>query len=188
MPTYWYKLNSSVSINFLTFRLDIGYNSVKSIIPIGKVCFMRFSAKAEYGIRAILDIALYAGKETVKVKEIAKRQAIPKRFLEQVMTSLKKGELVGSVRGASGGYFLARPANQITLARVVQALEGPIELADCVSQDAACKCDRESLCVLRDLYDDIQNSMLNILDSVTLEDMCEKRKQKATSASYSYQI
>jgi Rrf2 family protein len=137
---------------------------------------MKFSVKGEYGIRAIVDIALYEEAGPRAVNQIANRQGIPMRFLEQVMNSLRKGGLVESFRGASGGYRLARQPEEITLADVVQAVEGPITLMDCVAEGGAC--DRTTECVIREVFCDVQRSVIDTLAAVTLADIIKRTAAK----------
>jgi Rrf2 family cysteine metabolism transcriptional repressor len=149
---------------------------------------MKFSAKGEYGIRAVLDMALYSQNGPAQVKEIARRQAIPERFLEQVMASLRKAGLVESVRGAQGGYLLAYPPTQISLADIIQAVEGPIAPMKCVSEKAQNSCNRADLCVVRDVWREVQTSIVNALNSITVEEMCKKKRKREAEASSMYYI
>ena len=94
---------------------------------------MRLSTKTRYGVRAVFDIAYHGGTEpggavpAAQAKDIAERQHIPLRYLEQIFQDLKKAGLVESKRGPRGGYYLKREAEKITLGDVVRALQGPIE-------------------------------------------------------------
>lgn len=138
---------------------------------------MRFSAKGEYGVKAIVDIALYSESVPVQVKEISKRQGIPERFLEQVMSSLKRAGLVESVRGAQGGYFLSRNSSDVSLAEIIEAVEGPLEVMSCTSEKNT-RCKEKDLCALKDVWSDVQAIIVEALDAVTLEDMCNRTKSK----------
>lgn len=149
---------------------------------------MRFSAKGEYGVRAMLDIALYGEGGPVRVKEMAKRQAIPIRFLEQVMTSLKQAGLVESYRGARGGYRLKKSAKQISLADIVQSVEGPIAIMECISDKDQGHCDQISVCVIRDIWCDVQNSVIKSLSAVSLENVIERKRKKEAKQAPVYQI
>lgn len=139
---------------------------------------MRFSAKGEYGIRAIIDVALYGESEPVAVKDISRRQGIPIRFLEQVMTALKRGGLVESYRGAAGGYRLARTVEAITLADVVEAVEGPVSLMECVNQPDSGSCDRITECVIREVFCDVQTAVVETLTAVRLADLIKRTAAK----------
>lgn len=149
---------------------------------------MRFSAKGEYGVRAILDIALSGDREPVRVREIARRQGIPMRFLEQVMASLKKAGLVESYRGAQGGYRLAHAAADISLADIVQAVEGPITLMECISDTERGACDQASRCVIRDVWRDVQDSMVRSLNAVSLESVCKRKTKLDAESAPMFQI
>ncbi len=139
-------------------------------------------------MRAMLDIALYGDAGPVRVKEMAKRQAIPIRFLEQVMTSLKQAGLVESYRGARGGYRLKKSAGQINLADIVQAVEGPIALMECINEKEKGYCDQISVCVIRDIWCDVQNSVIKSLSAVTLKDVIERKIKKEARRGPVYQI
>lgn len=139
---------------------------------------MKFSAKGEYGIRAILDIAINSDENPVQVREIAKRQSIPERFLEHVMAALKRSGLVDSIRGAQGGYLLGRPASEISLAEIVEALEGPINLRECISDEETFSCDLESGCVVQDVWRNLKSAIQDVLESITLEDLVNKKKER----------
>lgn len=143
---------------------------------------MKFSAKGEYGIRAILDIALHANENPIQVREIAKRQCIPERFLEHVMASLKRSGLVESVRGAQGGYYLNKHASDISLADIVESLEGPIVLRECISDDEEQQCNLESGCVVQDVWRDVKSAIQDVLESITLEDLVEKKRKSDKKA------
>lgn len=142
---------------------------------------MKFSAKGEYGVRAIIDIAIFGDKAPVQVKEISRRQGIPERFLEQVMASLKRSGLVESVRGAQGGYFLSRDQADISLTDIIEAVEGPLEVMSCASGKST-RCKELELCALRDVWSDVRDSILVALNSVSLEDMCDRTRNKIKAA------
>lgn len=138
---------------------------------------MRFTAKTEYAVRAIIEIALRDGDRPAQVREIASRQAIPERFLEQVMAALKKASLIESIRGAQGGYRLAKPSEKITLADIIQAIEGPMQVMECLSEDFEnSKCNQANLCAVRDVWKSIQSSLVEALDSITLAKLTSKYK------------
>ncbi len=107
---------------------------------------MMFSTKAEYGIRVMVELARGTGGEPVPLAEIAEHEGLPLAYLEHLVARLRKAELVTSRRGSRGGYMLARPAAEITMAEVVEALEGSIAPIECISEDAdgSIVCSRES--------------------------------------------
>lgn len=159
-----------------------------SIIPIGKVGIMKISAKSEYGIIALIDVANHFGSEPVQVREIAGRYNIPERFLEQIMTSLKKAGLVKSVRGAHGGYQLEKRPWEISLGDVLRVLEGEMAPMYCVSDGSKNQCSKERLCTLRDVWEEIKGCMQKTLSSITLKDMCDKKMERERIASPMYYI
>lgn len=142
---------------------------------------MRFSARGEYGVKAIIDVALFSKDSPVQVKEISRRQGIPERFLEQVMSSLKRSGLVESIRGAQGGYFLSRDPSSVSLADVIEAVEGPLHVMSCTSEKNT-RCKEKELCALKDVWSDVQEVITNALDSITLENLCDRTKNKFPGA------
>lgn len=92
---------------------------------------MRLSTRVRYGVQAMLALALRPGPQPMSIKEIAERNDLPEHYLEQLITPLRRAGLVQSARGAQGGYLLSRPASEITLLEVVEALDGPIEPEAC---------------------------------------------------------
>lgn len=150
---------------------------------------MKFSAKGEYGIRAVLDVALYGDGGPVAVKDISRRQAIPIRFLEQVMNALKKGGIVDSFRGAAGGYKLARPATEIDLAEIVSAVEGPVVVMDCLTQaDKLKACDRTAECAIREVFHDVQIAVNDTLASVTLSELIKRTADREAARVPMFEI
>ena len=95
---------------------------------------MKLSTRAKYGLKAMIDLGLYSEKEAVSLQSIAGRQNISVSYLEQLMALLKKAGLVKSVRGAAGGYFLGRPAEEISVGDILRVLEGGLEAATCPEQ------------------------------------------------------
>lgn len=132
---------------------------------------MKFSTRARYGMRAMLDLAVN-DEGLVLLKDIAARQGISKRYLEHMMTLLRNGGLVTAERGARGGYRLARPAEAIGLDEIVEALEGRIAPVDCVEDSSICE--RAEECVVRDLWFQVTEAMRGILREQTLEDLKER--------------
>ena len=139
---------------------------------------MRFSAKAEYGVKAILELATQTGSDPVQVRNIAKKQGLPVRFLEQVMNALKKGGLVESVRGAQGGYLLNRSPKEISLGDVLKAIDGQMTEMRCISDRKQPKCDDAGNCVVQDVWSEVKQSFVGILNSITLQDLCDRKRQK----------
>ncbi|HZD59648.1 MAG TPA: Rrf2 family transcriptional regulator [Anaerolineae bacterium] len=137
---------------------------------------MRMSTKGRYGTRAMLDIALNYEKGPVSLRELAQRQELSVKYLEQLIQPLKEAGLVESIRGAGGGYTLSRLPSEINLLQIVQALEN-LSPVDCL--DTPESCPRVSKCATYDVWKELQDSTYNILASLTLMDMMERQRQKS---------
>lgn len=140
---------------------------------------MRLSKRGEYGLRAMIDLAAWEPRShTVQIKEIAEREGIPAKFLEQILLTLKNAGLLQSRMGVGGGYYLARPPEEITLGHIVRILDGPLAPVRCVSQMAyePCGCPDEATCGLRLVMSDVRNAISNIMDHTTLADVTQRVK------------
>ena len=144
---------------------------------------MKLSTRTRYGIRAVLELAVSYGKGPVQTKIIAQRQDISVKYLEQLMAMLKSGGFVRSIRGSKGGYMLSRPPNQITLSDVFKCLEGPVATVECLENESYCA--RVADCIARQLWAQVQQAIIDILQSVTLQDLVDRAKGKKT---LNYQI
>lgn len=149
---------------------------------------MKFSTRARYGMRAMLELALnYGASEPMPLFKIAERQLISEGYLEQMMTVLRKGGLVRSVRGAQGGYLLSREPARITAGEIVRCLEGPLGPTDCVSEEDPETCVRSEYCVTRLLWERVREAMASVLDGTTLEALrqdAEKLRRSKESDMY----
>jgi Rrf2 family protein len=138
---------------------------------------MMFSTKAEYGIRVMVELARQPGDEPIPLAEIAERGGLPLAYLEHLVARLRKADLVASRRGSRGGYMLARPAAEITMAEVVAALEGSIAPIECISEaaDGSIVCVRESspehACPTKLLWTKVRFSIITTLRETTLADL-----------------
>ena len=136
---------------------------------------MKLSKRGEYGLRAMIDLAEahHAGNGLVQIKEIAERQHIPVKYLEQILLTLKNAGLLHSKMGLGGGYYLSKPAKEITLGQIVRILDGPLAPVNCVSHMAyePCGCPDERTCGLRMVMFDVRNAIANILDYTSLADV-----------------
>jgi Rrf2 family protein len=137
---------------------------------------MKLSTRGRYGTRVLLDLALHQGEGQVLLRDIAQRQEIPPKYLEHVITPLIAGGMVRSARGAGGGVSLAKAPEDIRLSEVIQLLEGPIALVDCVTNPEICS--RSRLCVTRDIWGEMKEAMNGVLDSTTLQDLLERHRKK----------
>ena len=132
---------------------------------------MKLSTRGRYGIHAMYDLALYAEGGPQPIKAIAEREGVPEAYLEQLIAVLKRAGLVTSVRGAQGGYMLARRPEEITVGDVLRALEGGLNLVDCLEADAAC--DKACDCASRIVWQKLRDGLNRIVDGITLRDMIE---------------
>jgi len=147
---------------------------------------MRLSKRGEYGLRAMIDLAsLGSDVRVVQIKEIAERERIPIKFLEQILLTLKNAGLLRSKMGVGGGYYLAKPGDQITLGQIIRILDGPLAPVTCVSQMSyePCGCPDESVCALRLVMLDVRNALSGILDQTTLADANQRAQKAARSRS-----
>ena len=137
---------------------------------------MKLSTRGRYGLRALLDLALHQGEGPVRLKDIARRQEISLPYLEHLIAPLITAGLVRSTRGARGGVLLVKPPSQIRLSEVIQALEGSIAPVECVSDPGLCQ--RSALCASRDVWSELMEAMVQVLDSTTLQDLAERQRAK----------
>jgi Rrf2 family protein len=128
------------------------------------------STKGRYGLKMMYEFALNYGKGPMSLKEVALRQQLSETYLEQLIAHLKKAGLVTSVRGAQGGYELIRKPETITVGEIIRVLEGPLAPSDCVLNDEP-ECTRAEYCVTRVIWEKIMDSINNVVDSITLNDM-----------------
>ena len=130
---------------------------------------MRVSAKADYALRACIQLAAAEGEGHVKGERIAQAQDVPLKFLENILGDLRQAGLVRSQRGAEGGYWLARPADEITLAEVIRAVEGPLANVRGVRPDSVTYPGAAE--PLRDVWIAVRASLRSVLEVVTLADV-----------------
>lgn len=137
---------------------------------------VKLSTKGRYGLRALIDLALYSEEEAVSLQSIAGRQNISVSYLEQLVRKLKKEGLVTSVRGAQGGYKLAKPAQEISVGEVLRALEGSINAVSC-GEGENVHCQGEDLCVTRYVWQRINASIQETVDSIMLDQLVEESRR-----------
>lgn len=136
---------------------------------------MKVSTRGDYASRALLSLALHGGQTIpTSVRDIAERTGLPQPYLEQILLALKGAGLVRSKRGVGGGYVLARDPDEVTLAQVVSAVDGPIVAGDFGEPHADGACDHEGQCVLLAVWADVGETMRQHLQSFTLADMVER--------------
>lgn len=130
---------------------------------------MMFTTKTEYGLKAMVYLAQIKNKQPVSLKQIAKSEHISQSYLEQIFSKLKANDLVKAEKGAEGGYFLSRPANKINVFEIVEALEGPLAVFYCMSQNKAL-CSVKG-CLTRKVWDAVQLNMIKTLSRFKLSDL-----------------
>ena len=133
---------------------------------------MKLSTTTRYGLRALSDLCAQGGEGPVAVSDIARRQDIPANYLEQLFARLRRGDILRSVRGAQGGYLLARPAGEITVAEIVDALGESITFGDCQTEVG---CDQMASCPTFSLWRKVRDSIDEILKATTLEDLVRNK-------------
>ncbi len=149
---------------------------------------MRISTKGDYATRAMQDLALHYNEGPIQIEEIARRQHLPVRYLEQILLSLKRAGFLESKRGVNGGYYLAKHPREITLGAIIRATEGPIIPIFCVGSEKREICIEEPHCSLRDIWADVRDAVIKIVDHATLEDLCRRVKVKQERQGVTYQI
>ena len=137
---------------------------------------MKLSTRGRYGVRLMMDLAIHCGAGPVLLKDIAQRQGISEKYLWQLINPLKTAGLVNSLRGAHGGYVLGRTADDISLREILQVLEGPLCLVDCVDDPSVCE--RSPSCVSRDIWGEASKNLLQTLAQTTLAGMVAKEKRR----------
>ncbi|RQD76269.1 MAG: Rrf2 family transcriptional regulator [Candidatus Syntrophonatronum acetioxidans] len=137
---------------------------------------MKLSAKGQYGVRAMVVLALNYRAGPMPIKEIAAREGISSQYLEQIFLELRRADLISSVRGARGGYILARNPEDIKIGDIVRVLEGPIAPVECVLEGSEEVCERTGDCLTRGVWEKLRDRITEVLDDISLEDMISTRK------------
>jgi Rrf2 family protein len=145
---------------------------------------MMFSTKSEYGVRVMVELARRGSDEPVPLTEIAEHEGLPLAYLEHLVARLRRAGLIDSRRGAHGGYLLARDAASITMAEVVEALEGTIAPVECISSapDGTMRCARETdpdhICTTKLLWTRVRGSIIQTLENTTLAELVPSSRKK----------
>lgn len=140
---------------------------------------MKLSLRGEYALRALLVLGVNYKQSVVRIQTISRQQNIPKRFLEQILNDLKSAGVVESRRGVSGGYRLAHPPQDISLATVVRHIEGALGPVSCVSERfyEKCSCPDEARCAIRNVMKEVRDAVVNIVERLTVADLCERARK-----------
>ncbi len=141
---------------------------------------VKISTKGRYGLRMMIDIAMNQQEGPVSVRDIARRQSLSDKYLEQIITSANKAGLLKSIRGAGGGYQLSRPAKEISVGQILRAMEGSLSPVDCVREaaDEPAPCRNAGECATYELWRDIKAAVDQVIDSRTLQDMIDNFTRK----------
>ena len=134
---------------------------------------MRISKKTDYALRALFTLVDHYGGQPIPIRELARRNDVPKRFLEQIMLGLKSQGWVDSSAGIRGGYFLAKNPTKITMGEVVRHFDGILAPIDCVSVTGYQRCSQESVCRFRRVFFDARNFVANLMDRATLAEIAK---------------
>jgi Rrf2 family transcriptional regulator, cysteine metabolism repressor len=146
---------------------------------------MKISAKGEYAIKAMLDLSMSESSGLVSIQEIASRQSIPQRYLEQVLLQLKRAGLLTSKRGAAGGYHLTRPPGEITVGEVLRAVEGTAPLAGAHGPRRGAADHGGDLA---QLWDDLSRAVSQVIDGMTFGDLAARAAERRGGAGPMYHI
>ena len=144
---------------------------------------MKLSTKGRYGLRALIDLAQYSGEGPVSTASISERQDLSERYLEQLMALLKKAGLVRSIRGAGGGYVLARKMEEISVGDVLRALEGSLDPVDCAGLDPEGGCRAADSCVTKYVWQRINESISRTVDEIRLDQLVEESRKKCPAGA-----
>ena len=139
---------------------------------------MKLSTRSRYGVRLILDMALHSESGPVRLGAIAERQAIPVKYLEQIIIPLKKARYVTSVRGPKGGHMLAKPPADITIGEIVNLLEGGLKLTKCTQNPEVCE--RADYCITRFVWKETTEAINERLNAITFSDLVKRSGGKAS--------
>lgn len=132
---------------------------------------MKIATKTRYALRVMIDVAAHDEEGCVPLKDVAERQGISKKYLEQVVSPLVSQSLLKVTRGHKGGYQLTRKPKEITCAQIVSATENGLELLDCLSGEVVCE--REGICVSKNIWGGLERTMTEYLESITLQDILD---------------
>jgi Rrf2 family cysteine metabolism transcriptional repressor len=142
---------------------------------------VKISTKGRYGLKALIDIAMYSNSEVVTLKSISERQNISEGYLEQIFSTLRKSGLVIGRKGAQGGYTLSKSTDIITIGEILRTLEGDLDLVDINNTNAADDLER---CINENLWNVINKNVNDYFDNITLEDLVNKYKNEVNNFMY----
>lgn len=145
---------------------------------------MKISTRSRYGLRFMVELAANYGRGHLYLKDIAKSQDISDKYLSQIVMDLKASHLLDGLRGAHGGYVLAKAPAEITVYDIVAVLEGDLALIDCARNPALCG--RAAHCISHEVWHKLGQVMIETLEAITLADLLERRKEKSQEFAMYY--
>lgn len=138
---------------------------------------MKLSTKGRYGLRALVDLAVHSENGTVSIQSIANRQNISVSYLEQLVGKMRRAGLVTSMRGAAGGYRLAKSPSEISVGDVLRALEGDLRAVNCPGNDANPSCEAAPKCVTKYVWKRVNDSISQAVDTIMIEELVQESKK-----------
>ncbi len=135
---------------------------------------MKLSTKGRYGVKAMVDLAIHYGENPISIKSISESQKISEYYLEQLFSSLRKAGLIKSIRGAGGGYILNDKPENITIHKILDVLEGPIEISTCLDNSS---CNNVECCATRVVWKKIKDSIDDVTKAITLQEIVNDYKK-----------
>jgi len=149
---------------------------------------MNLSQKCQYAVRSMLELAKYYGHGPVRISAIAEKQAIPPRFLENILNELKSSGLIESRRGAQGGYILTKDPAEITVGDIIRLVDGPLDPVKCIGDKNTPCCPLRGKCSLIGLWSRAKAAVEEVYDSATFKDLVEQEKELNRSETPNYCI
>jgi len=144
------------------------------------------TARAEYAVRAMVDLALYDGSGPVPLRGLVTGEPISRKYLEQLASALHRAGLVRVARGPNGGYELARPADRISAKEIIESVNGPTSLLDCLGSPSSCQ--RSRTCAARRMWGRVNGAILSVLEETTLADLREQQLARDGDYPLNYEI
>ena len=144
---------------------------------------MKLTTKGRYGLRAVIDLAVYAKEEPVSLAAVAERQSISISYLEQLIAKLKKAGIVQSTRGAQGGYTLAKSPEEISVGDILRALEGTLSPVECVAENGDSECASSDFCVTKYVWKRISDSINDTVNGIPLSELITESERVKNRAS-----
>lgn len=149
---------------------------------------MSVSQKCQYALRAVFELARRRGEKPTSIREIAEAQAIPAKFLELILTQLRKGGLVESRRGVHGGYFLAVPPTALSAGRIIRFIDGPFAPVRCLGDSRGVDCPLYDNCAFMNMWIQARDAVAEVYDNTTFQDLMDAQPGASGEYVASYRI